>query len=90
MKKLIPLLLFLILSINYSSAQVNFSEHIAPIIYDNCASCHRPGEIAPFSLTNYEETAAWAPMIEYVTAIKYMPPWKPNREYSQFVVEKQR
>lgn len=48
-------------------AQVNFSEHIAPIIYNNCTSCHRPGEVAPFSLTNYNEVATWAPMIQYVT-----------------------
>ncbi|MEO1260238.1 MAG: T9SS type A sorting domain-containing protein [Bacteroidota bacterium] len=87
MKKLsfLPLLgVFLFFS---SSAQVNFSEHIAPIIYENCTSCHRPGEIGPFSLTNYEETAGWAGMIQYVTAIKYMPPWQPDRSYSSFVGE---
>ena len=68
-------------------AQVNFSEDIAPIIYDNCTSCHRPGEIAPFSLTNYDEVASWSGMIQYVTEIQYMPPWQPNRSYSSFVGE---
>ena len=34
-------------------APVTFSEHIAPIIYEKCGSCHRPGESAPFSLTNF-------------------------------------
>ena len=29
---------------------VTFSEHIAPIVYQNCVTCHRPGEAAPFSL----------------------------------------
>lgn len=67
--------------------QVNFSEDIAPIIYNNCTSCHRPGEIAPFSLTNYSEVASWGSMIEYVIQIGYMPPWKPDREYSQFIGE---
>ena len=28
--------------------KVTFSEHIAPIVYDNCVTCHRPGEAAPF------------------------------------------
>ena len=27
---------------------VNFSEHISPIIYNNCTECHRPGEIGAF------------------------------------------
>ncbi len=78
-----------ILSISFAqiSAQVTFSKDIAPIIYENCTSCHRPGEIAPFSLTNYEEVASWGNMISYVTNIKYMPPWKPDRDYSNFVGE---
>jgi hypothetical protein len=33
---------------------VTFTEHIAPILYDNCVTCHRPGEAAPFSLISYE------------------------------------
>ena len=78
---------FVLLGYFCVEAQVTFSEHIAPIIYKNCTSCHRPGEIAPFSLTNYEEVAAWSEMIQFVTEIKYMPPWKPDREYSHFVGE---
>ena len=74
MKNLALLLLFAIMSFLPTRAQVTFSEHIAPIIYNNCTSCHRPGEIAPFSLSNYSEMAAWAGMIQYVTEIKYMPP----------------
>ena len=71
-----------------ASAQVTYSEHIAPIIYENCTSCHREGEIAPFSLSNYEEAAAWSGMIQYVTEIQYMPPWKPDPSYSHFVGER--
>lgn len=85
MKKIIT---FLFLSMAFSSfAQVTYNEHIAPIIYDNCTSCHRSGEIGPFSLTNYDEAVAWSGMIQYVTEIKYMPPWKPDRTYSNFVGE---
>jgi hypothetical protein len=32
---------------------VTFSEHIAPIIYNNCTTCHRNGEVGPFPITNY-------------------------------------
>ena len=88
MKKAFLLSLYILLFLVQADAQVTFSEHIAPIIYDNCTSCHRPGEIGPFSLTNYEEVAAWSGMIQYVTEIKYMPPWKPDSDYSNFVGEK--
>jgi len=87
MTKKIPFLLFGLLMIFQSNAQVTFSEHIAPIIYDNCTSCHRDGEIAPFPLTNYEEISSWKGMIQYTTEIKYMPPWKPDQNYSHFVGE---
>ena len=64
-----------------------FSEDIAPIIYEHCSSCHRPGEIGPMPFTNYQEVKDWANMIEYVTSIRYMPPWKPNPDFSSFLGE---
>lgn len=66
---------------------VNFSEHIAPIIYQHCTSCHRTGEIGPFPLTNYSEVAANAATIKQVTAIRYMPPWKPDPKFQQYQKE---
>ena len=66
---------------------ITFSEHIAPIIYNQCTNCHRPGEIGPFSLTNYTEVAAYGSMIQYVTDINYMPPWKPDPNYRQYQKE---
>ena len=86
MKRLILLSTFLF-SLNFLSAQT-FSEDIAPIIYNNCTTCHRTGEIGPMPLTNYTEVSQWAQTIAYVTEIKYMPPWKPDRDYSTFVGEK--
>jgi hypothetical protein len=79
-------ILFSLLSTGlFTSAQiVNFSEHIAPIIYNHCTSCHRPGEVAPFPLTNYSEVQSWATMIKYVTDIKYMPPFKADPAYQEY------
>ena len=34
---------------------VTFNSQIAPIIYKNCSTCHRPGEAAPFSLLSYQD-----------------------------------
>lgn len=70
-----------------AKAQVNYSEHIAPIIYNHCTKCHRDGEIGPMALTNYSEVSANGSMIAYVTDIKYMPPWRPDNSYSHFIGE---
>jgi len=32
------------------AAPPTFNKDIAPILYQQCATCHRPGEVAPFSL----------------------------------------
>jgi hypothetical protein len=55
---------------------VTFNSHIAPIIYKNCSSCHRPGQAAPFSLLSYEDAAKRGKFIAAVTQSRLMPPWK--------------
>jgi hypothetical protein len=67
---------------------ITFSEHISPIIYNNCTKCHRLGEIGPFPLTNYTEVASRAQMIKYVSGMRYMPPWMPDRSYSKLLDER--
>lgn len=69
-------------------SQPNFAEHIAPIIYTNCAPCHRPGGIAPFSLLNYAQVKSKAKTIATVTANRLMPPWPADASYTHFIGEK--
>ncbi|MCB1097299.1 MAG: hypothetical protein KDN22_17125 [Verrucomicrobiae bacterium] len=57
------------------SELVTFSEHVAPIIFKNCSTCHRPGQGAPFPLTNFEEVRKRGKFIVEVTTDRYMPPW---------------
>lgn len=64
-----------------------FTEDIADIVYNHCSTCHRPGEIGPFPMTNYEEVKAFGATIKAVTAMKFMPPWQPDSEYSRFMDE---
>jgi hypothetical protein len=79
------LLVWNVLAPRTAQAQTpTFSEHIAPIIFKNCTSCHRDGEVAPFALTNYQQTRQRARMIKSVTQSKYMPPWKPAHGYGAF------
>ncbi len=91
-QKMKKILGFIFLSLAPSFAllaqPVTFAEHIAPIIFNNCTSCHRNGEIAPMPFTNYSEVAAYAGMIGYVTQIKYMPPWKPDPSYRKLLDER--
>lgn len=63
-------------SASSTQSSVTFSEHIAPIIFHNCGSCHRPGEAAPFPLLTYEDVAKRGRLIATVTRSRYMPPWK--------------
>jgi len=59
-----------------AAALVTFNQDIAPIIYRNCSSCHRPGEAAPFPLLSYQEVVKKGKTIGEVTASHLMPPWK--------------
>lgn len=59
-----------------AGGQVTFNGQIAPIIYQNCSPCHRPGEAAPFSLLSYQEVARKGKTIGKATTQRVMPPWK--------------
>ncbi len=69
------------------SSQVTFTNDVARLVYTKCASCHRPGEIGPFSLTNYEEVRSYGETIKWVTTTKYMPPWKADPTYRHYMEE---
>jgi hypothetical protein len=68
--------------------QVTFSETIAPIIYSNCTTCHRPGEAAPFSLISYLDVKKRGALIADVTQSRYMPPWHAAHGYGDFAGER--
>ncbi len=69
-------------------AQPTFTRDIAPIIWTRCASCHRPGEIGPFSLITYDDVRRHAAQIAAVTARRLMPPWKPESGKGEFQNER--
>lgn len=71
-----------------SHTDYTFNQEIAPIIFENCAPCHRSGGAAPFSLTNYKQVNRKRNTILDVTQSGYMPPWPADRNYSHFIGEK--
>jgi len=89
--------LVIIVSFLCPISAVNFSEDISQIIYENCTECHREGEIGGFlPLTNFNEvydnrnwiSAAISIPDDYRHGQPMMPPWQPDREYSNLVGER--
>ena len=58
-----------------------FYKDVLPIVQAHCQSCHRPGQIGPFSLLDYQSARPWAKAIKSAVATKKMPPWFANPEY---------
>ena len=67
-----------------SSGPPTFAEHVAPIVFANCTSCHRPGEVGPFALQTYEEVRKRGKMIARVVERRLMPPWHPVEGHGEF------
>lgn len=61
-----------------------YSRDVAPILYKNCAECHRPGDIGPFSVLSYRDVRPWARAILEEVVRRKMPPWKPEPGYGNF------
>ena len=63
---------------------ITFSENVAPIIYQHCSNCHRPGQAGPFPLLSYSDVAKRSLTVRAVVDKKIMPPWPADPSYSQF------
>lgn len=57
--------------------EVTFTRDVAPILFENCTECHRPGQAVPFSLITYADARERARMLALVTGTRLMPPWAP-------------
>ena len=76
-------LLFLLGSWNASAVEAQtppeasptFAEHVAPILYESCATCHQPNGIGPMPLLSYDDARWWAPRIKRKVQSRAMPPW---------------
>jgi hypothetical protein len=74
---------------NPTPGGVTFSRDVAPILYEHCVYCHRPGEVAPFSMVNYATTRPWAQSIKQQVLLHRMPPWYLDPRYGSFQNVKQ-
>jgi hypothetical protein len=79
------ILLFLMLLSTAGMAQTNtWSDNIASLVYNKCATCHHTGGIAPFSLMSYNDAVAAASGILDAVTDNRMPPWPPDTTYRKF------
>jgi peroxiredoxin len=66
------------------TGKITYSKHIVPLLNKHCISCHRDGQIAPFSLTEYNDVVGWSAMIREVVGQERMPPWFANPVHGEF------
>jgi len=57
------------------AVDVTFARDVASVLQAKCESCHRTGQMAPMSLTTYEEVRPWARAIRTKVIARDMPPW---------------
>src|ERR1700676_2960114 len=62
-----------------------WNKDVAPIVYANCITCHRPGEVAPMSLMSFQDARPWAKGMKAKTSAHEMPPWFADPRYGQFL-----
>ena len=67
-----------------AAAEPTYCKDIAPILWKNCAGCHRPGEVGPFPLLTYKDAAKRASFLSDVIVSRRMPPWKPEPGFGSF------
>src|SRR5882757_9192238 len=56
-------------------SKLTYARDIAPILAQNCQTCHRAGEGTPFSMDKYETVKLWANNIKKMASTRRMPPW---------------
>jgi hypothetical protein len=69
-------------------ANPTYTKDVAPILFKNCTSCHRPGEIAPMSLLTYEDVRPHAKDIRDEVSEGHMPPWHADAPKGTFLNER--
>lgn len=67
------------------AGDVTWSNQISRLFQKHCQSCHRPGQIGPFPLLEYDDVLGWGDMIREVVEQERMPPWHADRRYGHFI-----
>ena len=79
-------------AVTFSSATVQvsaadaptFNKDVAPILFEKCATCHRPGAGGPMALTAFSEVRPWARAIKARVTKREMPPWSADPRFGAY------
>jgi hypothetical protein len=63
---------------------ISYAETIAPMLNENCVSCHREGGIGPWAMTDYNMVRGFSLMIREVVRTQRMPPWHADPHVGEF------
>jgi peroxiredoxin len=66
------------------TGQVTYAREVSRILQNRCQECHRPGQIGPMSLLDYDDAAAWSETIREVVQEGRMPPWPADPKHGKF------
>jgi hypothetical protein len=87
-KSLLLVLLGMVALVQGEAQTPVWSTDVAPILYNNCATCHRPGGVAPFSLMTYNDAVTQSMAVSMAVQEKHMPPWPPDPSFKRLAHER--
>ena len=64
--------------------EVTYAKNVAPVVQKRCQECHRPGEIGPFSLLDYDDAKKRTRRIREAILEERMPPWHADPRHGKF------
>jgi len=71
------------------AADITFNKDVLPILQKDCQTCHRPGEVAPFSLMTYKDARPYARGMKNAVSSRQMPPWFAENGFAHYANDKQ-
>ena len=70
----------------HENISIDYVENVAPILINQCQSCHREGGIAPWAMSNYQILQGFAPVMREAIVSKRMPPGQINPKYADVII----
>jgi hypothetical protein len=72
--------------VSYAAKETpSYVADIAPVLAEQCASCHREGGVAPFAMDSHTMVQGWSPMIREVLMTRRMPPGQIDGHIGEFI-----
>lgn len=75
------------MAVSYEAAEnvPSYVADIAPVLAEQCATCHREGGVAPFAMDSHTMVQGWSPMIREVLMTRRMPPGQIDGHIGEFI-----